>query len=368
MIGKDGSAAGARALAGTGPGRAMLARAALRTAGYREFARYRAEADAAFPGFARRFARDLHGRMGSDPSPGSTQQAFADEVGSAEMALDPSGLEAARARLASPGEVEARVGRILDSNFVKMTFPVLNALFDGAAEHAGRDDPGLRRDVVEGHILAIDLSEPMDRITDRDEDLEYLDDYRLMNPYILALARERISRAGDRVLAAFEEGFRDARRGQDVDAELKSRPGEITEAEMVASYDKYRAVMGTAGLNMALAERPLGEAFRAGMARAAEGVGCGNEMEDSARDGAVKVPSWPLYYTVLTGDVGRGFALALGRGRAYLREARLALGALPDGFPRRRFLEFLFLAVGHYNEHWYGRIRGSPPPLPGCAS
>ena len=33
----------------------------------------------------------------------------------------------------------------------------------------------------------IDLSEPMDRIVDKDEDLEYLDDYKFMNPYILAI-------------------------------------------------------------------------------------------------------------------------------------------------------------------------------------
>ena len=46
------------------------------------------------------------------------------------------------------------------------------------------------------HIIAIDLSEPMDRIMDKDEDLEYLDDYKLMNPYILEVARQKISTKG----------------------------------------------------------------------------------------------------------------------------------------------------------------------------
>ena len=32
-----------------------------------------------------------------------------------------------------------------------------------------------------------------------------------------------------------------------------------------------------------------------GMAKAAESVGCGNEIEDSIRDKAIKIPSWPLY-------------------------------------------------------------------------
>ena len=97
----------------------------------------------------------------------------------------------------------------------------------------------------------------MDRIVDKDEDLEYLDDYKLMNPYILKLARDKISKGGDMVLKEFEEGFKDARIGQYLDEKLKSKPTSITEEEMTLSYKKYRAVMGTAGRNMALAERTI---------------------------------------------------------------------------------------------------------------
>ncbi len=43
----------------------------------------------------------------------------------------------------------------------------------------------------------------MDRIVDKDEDLEYLDDYKFMNPYILAIARTNIAQGGD----AGTEGF-----------------------------------------------------------------------------------------------------------------------------------------------------------------
>ena len=55
----------------------------------------------------------------------------------------------------------------------------------------------VRTTIIDGHIIAIDLSEPMDRIIDKDEDLDYLDDYRLMNPYILEVARQKISVGGD---------------------------------------------------------------------------------------------------------------------------------------------------------------------------
>ena len=71
-----------------------------------------------------------------------------------------------------------------------------------------------------------------------------------------------------------------------MDTALKSKPDKITKEDMTESYKKYRSVMGTAGRNMALAKNPLGEIFYSGMAHAAEGVGCGNEMEaDSLKHG-----------------------------------------------------------------------------------
>lgn len=361
MSGKDQSVVSKVALMGTAPGRRIIKQGLFKSGGYVMFRRYQDETEAAFPGFADRFARGLHAAIKSDPSPASTQQTFGDEVGSSEMILKPQEIDRIRARLEDADVLRDRVGRILDSNFVKMTFPVFNALFDAASGHIATGDPAaadaqLKQDVVEGHIMAIDLSEPMDRIVDRDEDLEYLDDYKLMNPYILALARERISRGGEAVLREFEAGFRDARAGQHLDERLKSRPAEITEDEMAVSYKKYRAVMGTAGRNMALAERPLGEIFYTGMAHAAEGVGCGNEIEDSIKGRRVKVPSWPLYYSMLTGDVRLGFELALRRGGTYLREARAAVDMLPEGFSHAEFLEFLFLTVEHYNLFWYNRL------------
>jgi len=278
-------------------------------------------------------------------------------VGSTEIILNASEIEPIKSKLESPDVLKDRVLRILNSNFVKMTFPVFNGLFDAAAEYAGRDDPQLKQNIVEGHILAIDLSEPMDRIVDKDEDLEFLDDYKLMNPYILKLARDKISKGGDQVLKEFEEGFKDARIGQYLDEKLKSKPTEITEEEMTLSYKKYRAVMGTAGRNMALAERPLGEIFYLGMARAAEGVGCGNEIEDSIKNGFVKIPSWPLYYSLLANDVKKGFEITLEKSNLFLQDARLTLELLPEGFSHKEFLEFLFLTVEHYNQYWYNKLQ-----------
>src|SRR6185503_15531890 len=104
-------------------------------------------------------------------------------------------------------------------------FPVFSALYDASSQYLGDDNDSKKKtSIIDGHIIAIDLSEPMDRIMDKDEDLEYLDDYRLMNPYILDIAREKISQGGDSVLKAFEEGFKDARIGQLIDHKLKLKP------------------------------------------------------------------------------------------------------------------------------------------------
>lgn len=356
MSGKDQSVVSKEALMSTKPGKQIIKQGLFKSKGFKLFNKYKEETEKEFPNFTERFARDLHNEIQSDTSANSTQQAFADEVGSTEIILDASELDPIKSKLEDFEVLKDRVLRILNSNFVKMTFPVFNGLFDAASEYSG-SNAELKQDIVEGHILAIDLSEPMDRIVDKDEDLDYLDDYKLMNPYILKLARQKISKGGETVLKEFEEGFKDARIGQYLDEKLKSKPTKITEEELTLSYKKYRAVMGTAGKNMALAERPLGEIFYLGMARAAEGVGCGNEIEDSIKNGFVKIPSWPLYYSLLANDVKKGFEITLEKSNLYLKDARLALELLPDGFTHKEFLEFLFLTVEHYNQYWYNQVQ-----------
>ena len=358
MSGKDESIFSKEALLSTKPGKSIVKQALLKSKGYRQFDKYKKDAEEEFPKFVKRFAEDLLREIKSDPNPDQTQERFASEVGSKEITLEKSQIGAVKTRLENYEIILDRVSRILNSNFVKMTFPVFNALYDASSQYFGDGaDNKKRTDIIDGHIIAIDLSEPMDRIMDKDEDIEFLDDYKLMNPYILKLARDKIASGGQVVLEEFERGFKDARIGQYVDFKLKTNPKSITEAEMTQCYKKYRAVMGTAGKNMALARSPLGEVFCLGMAKAAESVGCGNEIEDSIKNKFVKIPSWPLYYSLLTNDVRRGFEFTMKKSELYLNEARLALELLPQNFSHRDFLEFLFLTVEHYNTFWFNQLQ-----------
>jgi hypothetical protein len=356
MSNKDESVFSKEALMGTQAGKEIMKQGLLRSKGYRQFNQYKEKTGNEFQGFADRFVMSLHKAIAADDNPAGTICKFAEEVNSPELV--PAGnVTDIKARLSSPEALGDRVKRILNSNFVKMTFPVFNALFDGATQYFNNSiSEESRNAVIDGHIIAIDLSEPMDRIVDKDEDLEYLEDYKFMNPYILAIARSKIAQGGDIVLKAFEEGFRDARVGQYIDVKLKIKPASISDENMTECYKKYRAVMGTAGRNMALNRRPLGDIFHLGMAKAGECVGCGNEIEDAIKNNAVKVPSWPLYFAINTGDVRRGFELTMAKSELYLDEAKIALDMLPESFQLKPFLEFLFLTVRHYNQHWYNEL------------
>lgn len=362
MSSKDESVFSKEALMGTQAGKDILKQGLLRSKGYRQFNQYKEKAEGEFQGFAQRFVMSLHKAISADPNPAATMNKFAEEVGSSELVPEPSQLDGLKSRLSSPDVLGDRVKRILNSNFVKMTLPVFNALFDGSTQYFNDNISEEKRNaVIDGHIIAIDLSEPMDRIVDKDEDLDYLDDYKFMSPYILAIAREKIAQGGEVVLKAFEDGFKDARLGQYIDVKLKSRPLSISDENMTDCYKKYRAVMGTAGRNMALNRRPLGDIFHLGMAKAGECVGCGNEIEDAIKNGAIKIPSWPLYFALNTSDVRRGFELTMEKSELYLDEAKIALAMLPESFQLKPFLEFLFLTVRHYNQYWYNElVRRSP--------
>ena len=357
MSGKDELIFSKEALMRTQAGKDIIKERILQSKGYKQFNHYKEKTEQEFPSFVQRFTMSLHKAVTADSNPPGTIRKFTEEVNSQELALSHSSVPDIKTRLSNPDVLADRVRRILNSNFVKMTFPVFNALYDGASKYFGESVSEERRiAVIDGHIIAIDLSEPMDRIVDKDEDLEYLEDYKFMNPYILAIARANIAQGGDAVLKAFEEGFRNARIGQHIDLKLKMEPASINDENMTECYKKYRAVLGTAGRNMALNRRPLSDIFHLGMAKAGECVGCGNEIEDALRNNEVKIPSWPLYFTVNTGNVQSGFELTMAKSDLYLDEAKIALDMLPENFQIKPFLEFLFLTVRHYNQYWYNEL------------
>lgn len=342
----------------TNSGKKIIKQVLLQEKGYKQFSKYRSQSEGEFTEFTKRFLLSLHEKLLSDTNPKATMKKFIDEIESDELSLDDSKIVSVRERLSKPDVLADRVQRILNSNFVKMTFPVFSALIDSASDFYKEPvSKEVRTSIVDGHVIAIDLSEPMDRIMDADEDIEFLDDYKLMNPYILEIAREKISAGGDSVLKAFEDGFKDARIGQYIDARLKLKPESISDENMIGCYKKYRAVMGTAGRNMAFNMAPLNDIFHLGMAKAAECVGCGNEMEDAIVNGGIKIPSWPLYYSIVTNNVEKAFELTLSKSEIYLDEAKIALEMLPEGMTIKPFLKFLFLTVSHYNQYWFNVMK-----------
>ena len=357
MSGKDDYIFQKSNLLRTSSGRRILTSGLLRDRKYSLFRHYLNQSKGEYIGFVQRYKDGIYQLINSDYSPIETHKAFIAEVGnSKELEIETEQISNIREKMTQRNIINDTIDRILNSNFVKMTFPVFFALYDGYADKIKLQDRILRDNVIDGHLIAIDLSEPMDRILDRDEDLEYLDDYKFLNPYILLLAKQKIKEVGPDVYREFEVGFMDALLGQKIDYELKTNSLDLTYDNLELSYKKYRSVLGTAGKNMCLNQKPLSEIYYIGMAKAAESVGCGNEIQDAIGTGAIKSPSWPLFYSILTGDAKSGFKLTLEKSKSYLSEAYLALEMLEDDFKVKPYLEFLFLTVGHYNEFWYREL------------
>ena len=124
MSGKDQSVISKEALMSTKPGKQIMKQALFKSKGYKLFNKYKEETENQFPNFAERFAKGLLHEIQSDTNPSATQQAFGDEVGSTEIILNASEIEPIKSKLDSLEVMQDRVNRILNSNFVKMTFPV----------------------------------------------------------------------------------------------------------------------------------------------------------------------------------------------------------------------------------------------------
>ena len=327
MSSKDDFIFEKRNLLKTSSGKNILKKGILKDKGYIQFKRYVDLSKKEYDGFALRYENDVFTLIKSDPDPITTHKEFIKEIGgSKDLQLSPDSLIAIRNKLLGNNNLSDRIKRILNSNFVKMTFPVFYALFDGYMNFKNdKDLLRIRNSVVDGHLIAIDLSEPMDRIIDKDEDIDYLDDYKLLNPYILLLAKQKISSVKSSVYNEFENGFKSALDGQQIDYEMKVGSKDLTYENLEKSYDKYRAILGTAGKNMSLNQKPLSEIYYIGMAKASECVGCGNEIQDAIITKGIKSPSWPLFYSITTGDVKRGFKLTIEKSYSYLSEAYLAL-------------------------------------------
>lgn len=358
MSGKDEFLFNTSNLLKTSSGRNIFKSALLRDKSYLQFKFYLDLSKKEYEGFVNRFQIGLYDLISSDGSPLETHDKFIEEVGGThELKLEVNQINDIKQKLLTSGELSTRINKILNSNFIKMTLPVFYALFDGYREYSGDQTvSSLKNNLIDGHLIAIDLSEPMDRIIDKDEDLEYLDDYRFLNPYILNLAKRNISKTGSAVYKEFLNGFKDALLGQKIDFEMKNKFLDLNYDNLELSYKKYRSVLGTAGKNMSLNNKPLSEIYYIGLSKAAECVGCGNEIQDAISTMGIKSPSWPLYYSSLTKDVRTGFKLTMSKSKSYLNEAYLALNMLDDSYKVKPFLTFLFLSVNHYNEYWYKEL------------
>ena len=336
----------------------ILHKITLRSKGLKQLKHYNRESKEYFSGFVERFVDDLCSQISSDRNPVKTHHKFIREVGFPQLKLEEHEIWTLKSELSNTSDIRLMVCDITDTDFIKQTLYIFIGLFDGAERYYQRQTaPDVKEAIIDGHVAAISLSELMDRIIDEERDPSILRKYKFLNPYILEVGRKKICKGGKSILNSFEEGFKNALRGQHEDAELAKTPRFITYEKMERSYaGKYRAIMGTAASNMALNKGPIARMYYLGMGKAAEAGGCRNEIMDSRKDRKLKFPSWPALYAHEIGDIRKAFALTHEKGRLYLEEAKKIARKLPADLPIKPFIEELFYVFGHAIDFEYKRL------------
>ena len=337
----------------TPSGRKLVLRKAVGSRGIKQLEFYVERSKEYFSDLPTVYTQGLHRLIKQDREPQRTLAVFEEAYKDfPELALDSNKINPVKQRLSDVEELRVRVNNLLSSDFISNTGFIFLALCEGALQYNGTPvTEEIKRNLLYGHMIAIDLSEGMDRAIDQDEDLEFLNDYRLMNPYILKLGQEMIGAVDQSVYQSFENGFNRALKAQSLDRRAKKDPRFVDHEKMNRIYDKYRAVIGTAGRNMAFNRGPIAEIYDLGMAKAAEAGGCTDELIDSLKVNSFENPSWPLFFALQAGDPRKAFELTLEKGRVYLNEARIALEMIPRDFPITPFIDSLFLVLGHKMGH-----------------
>ncbi len=126
----------------TPSGRKILKKGIIKDEGFRQFKKYVDLSKKEYDGFVLRFKTDICGLLNSDSVPHSTHDEFINEIGgSNDLRLDSKDFPKVKNNLLEGDNLFDRIKRILNSNFVKMTFPVFYALYDGFVDF--KKDPFL---------------------------------------------------------------------------------------------------------------------------------------------------------------------------------------------------------------------------------
>ncbi len=132
MSGKDDFIFKKSNLLKTSSGRKILKKGILKDKGYLQFKKYVDLSKKEYDDFVLRFQNDIYSAIKSDSLPIITHEEFIKEIGGSEdLRLGSKDFDIIKNKLMDNDNLFDRIKRILNSNFVKMTFPVFYALYDG---------------------------------------------------------------------------------------------------------------------------------------------------------------------------------------------------------------------------------------------
>ena len=125
MSGKDDFIFNKLNLLTTPSGRMILKSGLLKDKKYSLFRHYLEVSKKEYGGFVQRYKDGIFELISSDSTPIDTHKAFIDEIGSPkELELEINQIDLAKEKMTDQSIINDRIDRILNSNFVKMTYPV----------------------------------------------------------------------------------------------------------------------------------------------------------------------------------------------------------------------------------------------------
>lgn len=327
----------------------------LRSKAWKQFLFYREKSKDRLQSFHRKLLKELHQKIKNDENPYGSASSLAEELGFTELNYN-TRKEAlqAKERLEDEKLLEERLYQLEETKFIKTTAPFFEGIIDAISKLERQPEEEMEQ-IYYGHYCAIQVSDGGDRIIDKDEELNRLEDYKLMVAHVDRIATENIEPYPE-VYKSYVEGLKLAKIGQRRDRELKENPRLITYQRMEECYLKVFEPIGRTARNLTKNIQPYAELLHVGAGKISSVMMIGDEEQDLIEGGKIEVPSWILYYSMQKGDIMEGLKLTLEKAKKYEEEARIMYKMLPGDFPIKPLLSLLFPFSRFFVKQQYQRV------------
>ncbi|MDI6798780.1 MAG: hypothetical protein QMD12_02170 [Candidatus Aenigmarchaeota archaeon] len=328
-----------------------------RSSGIEQFEYYEKLGKELLGEFKKRLLQKISSYIKEDKNPLSSINNFAEEMGFSDLRCESeSEARDIREKLLKTENLNNALTCILDSKFISDTAPAFIAISDGVCRYKKLNIPKTsQHQLIFAALEGLLTSNCIDSNIDKDEDLELLNEFKLVGSKAIRLARKDCLEAGgEQALELFNNGLKDGNIGQHEDRRIKENPSSISREKMETCFHKYNPI-GTAAQILSWDQEPLAEINYRGGCFLGKAAGVIDDFQDALEKNKIDIPSWQFYHIYLTKNVKKGLRLALEEGKNYIKEGEKARDMLPSDYSILPFLGVTFLALDMQLHVFYKR-------------